>query len=84
MKNQDLAQEKSTQYVWFTMTFYNEGNKANRSNALNFLRAVLPEEPRLLQRSGDEGGDCQRGRERRRGEDHVRMQYAFLVLSFQI
>lgn len=33
-----------------------------RSNALSFLQAVLPEEPGLLHRGGDGGGDWQRMR----------------------
>lgn len=40
------------------------------SNALSFLRAVLPEEPGLLHRGGDGGGDCQsagRGEKSMRG-----------------
>lgn len=53
--------------------FKKETRQTVRSNALSFLQAVLPEEPGLLHRGGDGGGDCRcaRGEGRRACEDAV-------------
>lgn len=57
-----------------------ETRQTVRSNALSFLQAVLPEEPGLLHRGGDGGGDCQQVR----GDEHVRMQYASTHLGSEM
>lgn len=54
--------------AYFTMILSKEETRQTvKSNALCFLQAVLPEEPGLLHRGGDEGGDCQRMRGEGRG-----------------
>lgn len=64
--------------LWFLSQ--EETKQTVRSNALSFLHAVLPEEPGLLHRGGDGGGDCQRVR----GDEHVRMQYASVFLCSEM